>query len=604
MKSKNLESDSRILLFAVLSITLFFDPGMADPFNVPKMLILVLFSAFLLSKLLYKKNAFKNDHLIRRAGLGCLLLFLFMAISAVLSSNKLISIFGENGRKNGLITYFALFIVFISFFIIFNATNVKNFVLLTIFIGQGLSIYGFLQLFNLDPIEWNIIYNPIILTVGNPNFAAALMAIVAVLVFPLVFDSQTGIKLRLYISSLIIQLFMLILFSRAVQGIFTFIIGVFFISIWLGYLKNKKMTLILTSITLIPMSIVFLGLLQIGPLTEIIYKQSISLRGYYWRAGISMFLNHPVAGVGLDNYGSYFKQYREVGYPLSVGYVTGSNNAHNTFIQLFATGGFFVGLIYLILMLFIFITGIKSLRILPTNDRTIMLGLIGAFLGFQAQSLVSIDNIGISIWNYAISGCILAIAKDQEIGINQKVHHAKSSLKNFEILQPVFAMILLIPMLVFSISVSKTEKLVMQTYGLYTSNSEKQIFITTAQETLERPLLDDFYRMRLEARLSDYGVQDLALVELEKILDSNPRDLQSLEIVSLIHERLGNNYEVIKYRTQISELDPWNAQNYLKLGKIYRNIQDYESVNLMLVKIKSFAAGTEISETANIELLD
>ena len=599
-----MKSDSRILLFALLSVTLFFDPGMADPFNVPKMLILLLFSAFLLSKLLYKKNAFKNDYLVRRAGLGCLLLISFMAISTLFSSNKMISIFGENGRKNGLITYFALLIIFISFLIIFNATNVKNFVLLTIFIGQGLSIYGFLQLFNLDPVDWNNNYNPIILTVGNPNFAAALMAIVAVLIFPLVFDSQTGLRMRLYISFLVIQLFILIYFSKAIQGIFTFTIGVFFILIWLGYLKNKKVTLIITSIILVPMAVVFLALLQIGPLTEMIYKQSISLRGYYWRAGISMFMNHPVTGVGLDNYGSYFKQYREVGYPLSVGYVTGSNNAHNTFIQLFATGGFFVGLIYLILMLFILITGIKSLHILPQNVRTVMLGLIGGFLGFQAQSVVSIDNIGISIWNYAIGGCILAIAKNQEIGINQKGHQSKSNLKNFEILQPVFAMILLIPTLVFSISVNKTEKLVMQTYGLYTSNSEKQMFIASAQQTLQQPFLDDFYRMGIAARLSDYGVQDLALAELKIILDSNPLDLQSLEIASLINERIGNNYEAIKYRTQISELDPWNAQNYLRLGIIHRNIRDYESMNLMLDKIQSFAAGTEISETANKELLD
>ena len=430
------------------------------------------------------------------------------------------------------------------------------------------------------------------------------MAIVAVLIFPLVFDSQTGLRMRLYISFLVIQLFILIYFSMAIQGIFTFTSGVFFILIWLGYLKNKKVTLIITSIILVPMAVVFLALLQIGPLTEMIYKQSISLRGYYWRAGISMFMNHPVTGVGLDNYGSYFKQYREVGYPLSVGYVTGSNNAHNTFIQLFATGGFFVGLIYLILMLFILITGIKSLHILPQNVRTVMLGLIGGFLGFQAQSVVSIDNIGISIWNYAIGGCILAIAKNQEIGINQKGHQSKSNLKNFEILQPVFAMILLIPTLVFSISVNKTEKLVMQTYGLYTSNSEKQMFIASAQQTLQQPFLDDFYRMGIAARLSDYGVQDLALAELKIILDSNPLDLQSLEIASLINERIGNNYEAIKYRTQISELDPWNAQNYLRLGIIHRNIRDYESMNLMLDKIQSFAAGTEISETANKELLD
>ena len=106
-------------------------------------------------------------------------------------------------------------------------------------------------------------------------------------------------------------------------------------------------------------------MLQFGPLQQYLYKASVSVRGYYWRAGLEMLSSHPFFGIGIDRYGSYFKQYREVDYPLNVGFQLTSSNAHNTFIQFFATGGIFLGITYLALNLFVLyraIIGIKNLK--------------------------------------------------------------------------------------------------------------------------------------------------------------------------------------------------------------------------------------------------
>jgi hypothetical protein len=35
------------------------------------------------------------------------------------------------------------------------------------------------------------------------------------------------------------------------------------------------------------------GMLQIGPLEKFLYKPSVSVRGYYWRAGLEMFKDYP-----------------------------------------------------------------------------------------------------------------------------------------------------------------------------------------------------------------------------------------------------------------------------------------------------------------------
>ena len=112
-------------------------------------------------------------------------------------------------------------------------------------------------------------------------------------------------------------------------------------------------------------------MLQVGPLERFLYKDSVSVRGYYWRAGIEMFNDNPLFGVGLDNYGSFFKEYREVGYPLKYGYSLTSTNAHNVFIQHFATGGIFVGTIYLILTAFVFWRGVVSLLRFEKDERVL-----------------------------------------------------------------------------------------------------------------------------------------------------------------------------------------------------------------------------------------
>jgi O-antigen ligase len=201
-----------------------------------------------------------------------------------------------------------------------------------------------------------------------------------------------------------------ILPTNARQGLLLLVFGIAGIVVISIFHINRKLGI--TSASLASIAIVFsiLGMLQIGPLTQFLYKDSVSVRGYYWRAGINMLKDHVLFGVGLDNYGSFFKQYREVGYPLKYGYSLTSNNAHNVFIQQFATGGIFVGFVYLVLMAFVFIRGLKGLNQCKDNQRLLVGTFFVAWLAFQAQSIISIDNIGITIWGWVLGGVVVGLS--------------------------------------------------------------------------------------------------------------------------------------------------------------------------------------------------
>jgi O-antigen ligase len=154
------------------------------------------------------------------------------------------------------------------------------------------------------------------------------------------------------------------------------------------------------------------GMLQKGPLASILYKESVSTRGFYWRAAYEMFVNNVYTGVGLDRYGYFFKQFREPDYVVRYGTDIGSSNAHNVILQLFATGGIFVGLAYLTLLGIILSTGIKQILHTTGDIQKLSLILFSAWLGFQAQAFISIDNLAISVWGWLIGGSIIGLSRN------------------------------------------------------------------------------------------------------------------------------------------------------------------------------------------------
>jgi O-antigen ligase len=163
--------------------------------------------------------------------------------------------------------------------------------------------------------------------------------------------------------------------SDSRQGLVAFSVGAG--TIMIVILKNKSNSFGLTGLILfILLGILsILGMLQIGPLTELLYKGSVTVRGYYWRAGFEMFQNNPLFGVGVDRYGAYFKEYRNTNYSLTYGFDITSSNAHNTFIQFFATSGFLVGILYIMINFYIFICGIRTILKIQSDFKIIFTGL-------------------------------------------------------------------------------------------------------------------------------------------------------------------------------------------------------------------------------------
>ena len=104
----------------------------------------------------------------------------------------------------------------------------------------------------------------------------------------------------------------------------------------------------------------------------------------------------------------------------------------------------------------------------------------------------------------------------------------------------------------------------------------------------------------------------IAFTFQSKYLGMSPWDCPGLFIIlpflehqfGIYHVEGGLNKisEAIRYRDKISNLDPWNAANYLALGKDYKAQGDLIKTKEMLDKILSFASGKQVADQAKIDL--
>lgn len=604
--------DRKVIWWAglfLLLVTSYFNSKTQDPFNSPKFWVLLLGAAWLLGYLITfrKQPKLLNSKAIKFTQI-LLLLFIGASTLALLAAdNGQIALFGDNMRKNGYLTYLALAIFFWAVAVFINSSNLillYHFILLSGYVVGG---YGLLQMSGNDFINWSASGMAIFSTLGNSNFAGSAMAILAILSLGGAYIGRKD-PITLWLSLIAFVILSITIFpTNARQGLLLLAFGIASFLLVLVYNFNKKLGLAGLIFAAFGFILSILGMLQIGPLERFLYKDSVSVRGYYWRAGLEMFRDNPWFGVGLDNYGSFFKEYREVGYPLKYGYSLTSTNAHNVFIQHFATGGIFVGTIYLILTAFVFWRGIVSLRKFEKDDRVLRSVFFIAWLAFQAQSLISIDNIGISIWGWVLGGVVVGLSVapvNEQINIQQVKRQNLARKDQLGLVQPLISTFLTALTLILVVFLYRADSAMFQQRAAYNpaAPAQRDVFYQLAQKSIKAPLQDLQYKVMTATYLHGMGFQQEALSLLEQLNLEDPYNLDALTFLASFYENLDQVDKALLAREKMAKLDPWNAANYLQMAFNYKFLGNKVQQQNYLDKVLSFAAADPIVFKAVPEL--
>jgi O-antigen ligase len=407
----------KLLVWGLILVTLVVTPLWSlDPINPIKMLGLTAIGFMGLGVLLANQKALA----LGRFKVALILTSSFMAwqliVLLVSGGEKLQQLFGTNGRNTGLITYLAFSILFVVSIAASNAAFLSRFLFAAIAVGVASLGYGLVQALGVDPFDWVNPYSPVFGFVGNPNFQSSLLGILGSVVFTQLLSKSVKIQIKGgYLVYLLITVYV-IRETASQQGFLVLLIGS---AVSLGvYVNGKSRTLGYSylGLAVVGFVAVLIGTLNKGPLASLLYKDSVTYRGDYWRAGWKMTVENPIFGVGLDSYGDWYRRSRDLEATVRTSPDRVSNAAHNVFLDISAYGGFPLLLVYLALMVLVLISAIKVFKRSQSFNAGFV-GLVAGWVAFQAQSMISINQIGLALWGWVLSGLIIGY----EINTRDKV---------------------------------------------------------------------------------------------------------------------------------------------------------------------------------------
>ena len=424
--------------FAYIAMALLHIPDQIFPHgfdkNAPVQLLSLLFTAsFYLIYIAFKSERFRFHRL---AIYGAIALVATQITSMIVSGNLLGSLMGDSGRFAGSLSVFALLIVSI----FHSQFKFQPFVLLIcfyIFAIGAVSIIGIAQHFDLFELPGA---EGVSSTLGNTDFFAAMLGTTFPLIFFLALNSSLRGRILLGISAGI-NVFALYL-AGPLQGYLDIAFFIAGIAIYLlrKYIPRRVWTLnartfLGTFAVIIWAEFIFL-MPFLGDFIPVLGNDvQVKIRSNFWLAGTRQFFDHILFGVGPDQYGNNYEQYRTLEDIVKYTNIL-SNDAHSASVQTLAT----VGLLGTAAFLFLIALVIRSFLIIWDTraiDRKSLFALALFLFIYLTNSFVSPITLTHKFIFWAICGFI--------VGQVYRLPSRRSERKASQRALPLSALALLLP---------------------------------------------------------------------------------------------------------------------------------------------------------------
>jgi len=395
------------VIVASIAVTLFVSPWSSiDPMNLPKLSLLGVLAAVAAS-LSFSRISFLKANSTRIFNLILLLFVLYLVVTLFIGKQDFaFKFYGTPNRNTGFFAYLCLTIILFASAVSASKELLRKYSYALISVGGVLAIYGFAQSRGYDFFNYVKVYDSDVTgTFGNSNFQSAFMGMVAAVAMTWVLFSAIALKYKaglLGISGLAIVNVAL----SSQQGYLNFVAGL--VAALLVYLFTKRKYLFgwsVLGVSILGSGLLLLGILNKGPLAELIYKSSLQARGFYWRAALNMMVEHPLFGVGPDGFGDWYRRSRSQGAAEFNASIV-ADTAHSVPLDIGTSGGF------PLLILYLAILGLALLAIIRVIKRSnefdvVFATIVAAWVAYQAQSLISINQLGLGIWGWSLTGLLI-----------------------------------------------------------------------------------------------------------------------------------------------------------------------------------------------------
>lgn len=405
-------------------VTLAINPWTAyDPINVVKMGALsAMILPIVFSQITYNRRLLLSDKTT--------LMILLAIIAALLVSlvvndrNRFQQIWGVWGRNTGILTYVCFLALLYSSIVVGKHFSFDVVIRLFHKLSYLIIAYLFIQILEIDPINWS--QKQAIATLGNINFVSAFLGIVIISSFFEILKKCNTPSAKIHFSSIAFVSFFLIYRSGSIQGLLMAAAGIMLILAFRfrNSLGNTLKFMIVLAI-LLAISVIGGGAFGNGPLGATLRQESLIYRLDYWKAGVAMTASSPLFGRGMDSYGDYYREYRDSIAATRTGPQRTSNTAHNIFLDVSTGAGVLAGLLFICIFVLAAIRVKKIFKLVENSHEIVRLSAIS--FAFFLYWLISINQIGFTVWGFIFLGILLGNSLTFMEGITSTKDGDKSS---------------------------------------------------------------------------------------------------------------------------------------------------------------------------------
>jgi hypothetical protein len=306
-----------------------------------------------------------------------------------------------------------------------------------------------------------------------------------------------------------------------------------------------------------------------------------------------MFKAHPITGVGLERFAENYPQFAP---QIQVVQGQGTDNAHNVILQLLATGGLLVILPYLFLLGVILWTALRALKSSSGREQIEITALFSIWIALLLISVISIDNLGVTIWFWLLGGALYAITRPRgpESVSSTKKEKTKPTRQtisdNSSYVAPIASLLLAIVALTLMVPVIRTSGAIYSLSGNGGGFTKEQFVAKLIEVSNGFPRNAQTLTAvaDLSLRASD---PEQALKFTKMVLEKDPKSQTGNLLSALAHE-MSEKYELaIPFRLRLMELDPWNIGNMLQTVKDYVALKDIPNAQTVAEKISALEPG-------------
>lgn len=608
------------LLVIIFLVPVIFDRRLGIVFSGTKIAWLRVFVAVTMSAWVIKLLVRREHRFVRTVLDWPIAAYLLTTTVAALTSVQVyISLTGFYGRFEGLSTWyiFALLFFLVTNFV-HNSTQIKRIITAVVSSATLMSIYGVIQRQEIDPYMWGgvITWQRVIGTIGQPNFLAAyvLMAFFLGLVlllekkpFPkkidwtgqlaplgyFIFSQGTFIimlytldaqdvlvwylgwglstagavffaynydKLHPLVQDIfwvccLVLMFVCLNFTQSRGGYMGFGTGAVLFALAAGrhWLFKNWRELALLGVVIVSITAFTMLRTEYSPLErfagEITTKEEITdkgesssqlelkgaagSRGETWKSALGILADNPLFGVGPEVLKMVFPRYETELFRFKETFHVKQDRCHNETCDVPVTKGLISFALYFSIIALFFKTGWNKLRGATDNQRLMLAGLMAGGLAYLIQNQFSFGVVAITSLFWILLGLVMVVGRE-ELSAEQR---RKPTVDE-------------IPWLAVSFVVLVCAGLIYLSFFSFRSD----VHFKTGKTLLDMRSFSP------------------AAAEFNRALAIQPFEGTTVSHLGIVNLNMGNTVEAARYLEYGTKIDPYNADNFFMLGRLFMSL--------------------------------